>query len=87
MGASSRGEQCGVGTFLSSEPWFGDWLTSKLLLHLPPLLAGQHKVHMLSRDILTEGVLVDTEINRNLEVKHSQKLDLHFFRISQAHNT
>lgn len=52
---------------LSSESRFGDWLTSDLLLHLPPLLAGQQEVHMLGGDVFTEGVLVDTEIHRNLE--------------------
>lgn len=51
---------------LSSKPRFGEWLTFDLLLHLLPLLAGQQKVYMLSGDIFTEGVLVDTEIYRNL---------------------
>lgn len=51
---------------LSSEPRFGDWLTSDLLLHLPPLLAGHQEVHMLGGDVFTEGVLVDAEIYRKL---------------------
>lgn len=51
---------------LSSEPGFGDGLTFHLLLHLLPLLAGQQEVKMLSGDIFTEGVLLDTVIYRNL---------------------
>lgn len=51
---------------LSSEPWFRDWLTLDLLLHLPPLLTGQQEVHMLGGDIFTVGILVDTEIYRKL---------------------
>lgn len=52
---------------LSSESWFGDWLAFDILFHLPPLLTGQQEVHMLRGDVFTEGVLVDTEIYRNLE--------------------
>lgn len=51
---------------LSSEPRFGDGLTFDLVLHLPPLLSGQQEVQMLSGDILTACVLLDTEIYRNL---------------------
>lgn len=67
--AASGGVQGSVGALeapLGSEPWFGNWLTFDFFLHLPPLLAGQQKVHMLSGDIFTEGLLVDMEIYRNL---------------------
>lgn len=51
---------------LSSEPWFGDGLTSDLLLHLLPLLTGHHKVYMLCGDVLTESILLYAEIYRYL---------------------
>lgn len=57
---------------LSPQAWFGDWVTSNFLLHFPPLLAGQEEVHMLSGHVLAEGVLLDTEIYRNLMLKQDR---------------
>lgn len=74
-GAAGWGVQCRVGALeapLSSQTWFRDWMSSNLLLHFLPLLAGQEKVHMLSGDVLTEGVLLDTEIYRNLMLKQKK---------------
>lgn len=68
-GAASGRVQGAVGALeapLSSEAWFGDWLTFDLLLHLPPLLSGQQKVHMLSGDVSTVGLFLDTEIHGSL---------------------
>lgn len=72
---------------LSSEPGLGDWLTFDLLLHLHPLVAGQQEVHMLVGDILTQGVLVDAEIYRDLvgmlgfwSFRRHFSLDIYTFR-------
>lgn len=75
---AGRWVQCRVGALeasLSSQAWFRDGISSNLLLHFPPLLAGQEKVHMLGGDVLTEGVLLDTEIYRDLMLKQKKSLN------------
>lgn len=56
---------------LSAQAWLGDGVTAHLLLHLPPLLASQEEVHVLSGHVLAEGVLLDAEIYGNLTLKQS----------------
>lgn len=58
---------------LGSQAWFGDWVTSNLLLHFPPLLASQEEVHVLRGHVLAEGVLLDAEIYRNLMLKRDTR--------------
>lgn len=73
-GAAGRRVQRRVGALeapLGSQAWFGDWVTSNLLLHFPPLLASQEEVHVLGGHVLAEGVLLDTEIYRNLTLKQN----------------
>lgn len=59
---------------LSFEPWFRDGPTFDLLLHLLPLLTGQHEVDVLSGDVVTEIVLVHREVCRKLWRRRRSRL-------------
>lgn len=63
---------------LSSQSRFWDRLTFDLFFHLLPLLTGQKKVHMLSRDVFTLGLFMHAEIYRDLtgEIRCGVKLSI-----------